>query len=165
MKLYCIISTTDGLSVTPYETIDQAVKEWLNGMEECPAKERLSMEYGAKGAQACLDEAKEMDYEDTEYLWRDGEERVEELDLDFAVSLDEHERKVDRLEGQVQDLREELPSDEHKAILEALDDAKYNGQPGILKHLSATTNAIADEYGYTSPEYAAICAITNAIAQ
>lgn len=165
MKLYCITSTTDGLSVTPYKTLDQAVKDWLNGMEECPAKERLSMEYGANGAQACLDEAKEMDYEDTEYLWRDGEERVEELDLDFAVSLYEHERKADRLECEVQDLKDELPSDEQKAILEAIDSAKYNGQPGILKHLSLTANAISDEYGYTSPEYAAICAITNAIAQ
>jgi hypothetical protein len=83
----------------------------------------------------------------------------------YTSTIAHLERDVDRLEGQVQDLKEQLPSDEHKAILEAIDDAKYNGQPGILKHLSATASAIADEYGYTSPEYAAICAITNAIAQ
>jgi hypothetical protein len=93
-----------------------------------------------------------------------------EADIPWAVNVEDRELQDlryenDRLEMEVIELREELPSDEHKAILEALDDAKYNGQPGILKHLSATTNAIADEYGYTSPEYAAICAITNAIAQ
>lgn len=165
MKIYCIVSTTDGLSVTPYETLDQAAKDWLSGMEECPQKERLSMEYGAKGAQACLDETKLMDYEDTEYLWRDGEERVEELDIDFAVSKDEHERKVDRLEGRLYDLEYELPSNEEKAILKAIDEAKSTGHNGLLKHLSNTAQAVSDEYGYSSKEYEAICAILNSIAQ
>jgi hypothetical protein len=92
-----------------------------------------------------------------------------EAEIPWAMNVGDRELQDlrdenERLESRVVDLMGELPSDEHKAILEAIDDAKYNGQPGILKHLSLIANAIADEYGYTSKEYEAICAITNAIA-
>ena len=99
-----------------------------------------------------------------------------EADISWAVNVEDRElqdlrQENDRLEMEVIELREELPSGDDKAILEAIDDAKWSGSgngtghDSLLKHLSATANAIADEYGYTSPEYAAICAITNAIAK
>ena len=71
----------------------------------------------------------------------------------------------ERLENKVVEMLEEMPTGDDKAILEAIDEAKWTGNSGLLKHLSNTAQAVSDEYGYTSREYEAICAILNAIAQ
>ena len=96
---------------------------------------------------------KEISIEFHETKYADAEFSEE---LEWALNKSDHEA--------------ELPSDEDKAILEAVDDAKWSGNGngtghiGLIKHLSAACQSVADEYGYTSPEYTAICAITNAIA-
>jgi hypothetical protein len=141
MKLYYITSSTEGLATTFYEI------------------------YESNGAQAVLDMTKEMHYTDADYLWDEGEQRIEEVDIPWAVSSDEHERKVDRLEGHVQDLGESQPTPEQQDVLDALE-VSYGGNANHYIDCLRPALAYASEhYGYTSPEYAAIDTIINYIAK
>jgi hypothetical protein len=165
MKLYCIISTCEGLDVSHYETLDEAVRDWLEGLNEGRIATSLKELYESNGAQAVLDMTKEMDYEDAEYLWNEGEQRIEEVGVPWAVSRDEHERKVDHLEGQVQDLGESQPTQEQQDVLDALE-VSYGGNANHYIDCLRPALAYASEhYGYSSPEYTAIDTIINYIAK
>lgn len=156
MKLYCIISTCEGPEVWHYETLDEAVKQWLEGLNEGRIATSLKELYESNGAQAVLDMTKEMDYEDAEYLWSGGEQRIEEVDIPWAVSRDEHDRKVYQLEGQVQDLSESQPTPQQRDLLDSIE-AGYEGHANRLTDcLSVALSEAADKCGYTSPEYKAI---------
>jgi hypothetical protein len=156
MKLYCIISTNEGLDVWHYETLDEAVKAWLEGLKEGRIATSLKELYESNGAQAVIDMTKEMDFEDAEYLWDEGEQRIEEVDIPWAISHNNHEAKVDRLECDLQDAIEEKATKEQRALLDSIE-AGYEGHANRLTDcLSVALSAAADRCGYSSPEYKAI---------
>jgi len=156
MKLYCIISTCEGLDVWPYETLDEAVKAWLEGLKEGRIATSLKELYESNGAQAVVDMTKEMDFEDAEYLWDGGEQRIEEVDIPWAVSKKEHDHAIDKLECDLQDAVEDKPTPEAKRLLDSIE-AGYEGHANRLTDcLSVALSEAADKCGYTSPEYKAI---------
>jgi hypothetical protein len=156
MKLYCIISTCEGLDVSHYETLDEAVKAWLEGLKEGRIATSLKELYESNGAQAVLDMTKEMDYEDAEYLWDEGERRIEEVDIPWAISHNDHETKVDKLECDLQDAIEDKPTPQQRALLDSIEQG-YEGHANRLTGcLSVALTEAADKFGYTSPEYKAI---------
>ena len=89
---------------------------------------------------------KEIELEFLEY--GEGEHSIE---LPWVMRVSKHE--------------DMMPTDDELTILKAIDEAKWTGHNGLLKHLSNTAQAVSDEYGYSSREYEAICAILNSIAQ
>lgn len=168
MKVYSIISTLDGLDLEHFESLDTAVRAWLDNMSECPQATSLKQLYDMEGAQAVVDMVAEMDYEDTEYLWKEGEERIVVLDIPWGVDLDEHtkiRRKVDRLECDLQDAIESKPTQEQQDVLDALE-VGYGGNANHYIDCLRPALAYASEhYGYSSPEYTAIDTIINYIAK
>lgn len=147
MTLYIVVSTTDGIEAVPYPTLKEAVAAWLENLNPCDAQRDLQRAYDEDGPEAVLEMVKEMDYEQTEYLWNDGEERVEVVDIEWAVSKNEHDRKVERLEDRIYDL--ERDEETYGPILKVLKDNRCS----FATCLNAAAEYAAETYGYASDEY------------
>ena len=156
MKIYLVISTVDGMEAVPYPTLKEAVEAWLENLNPCDAQRDLERAFDEDGPEAVLEMVREMDYEQTEYLWNEGEERVEVVDIEWAVDRNFHNRVTDKLERQVQDLIEEAPSDEERDILEAIERATGYHNHKLHTCLGAALEKASDLCGYSSHEYKAI---------
>jgi hypothetical protein len=165
MKVYSIISTLDGLDVWYYETLDEAVKDWLEGLNAGRIATSFKELYKSNGAQAVLDMTKEMHYTDADYLWNEGEQRITEVDIPWAVSKKEHDERIQAFEEDLQDAIESKPTGEQQNVLDALE-VGYGGNANHYIDCLRPALAYASEhYGYSSPEYTAIDTIINYIAK
>jgi len=164
MKLYCIVSTNEGIDVSLYETIDEAVRDWLDNLNECEIATSLKQLYDMEGAQAVVDMTKEMDHEDTEYLWNEGEERIEEVEVPWALHLQEHLDAIKKASSDMEDLKDELPSTQERELLDALPSGYAGNSDSLVECLAPALVCASDLYGYSSPEYKAVDTLVNFLA-
>ena len=74
-----------------------------------------------------------------------------------------HEKRIDTLEGEIQDLKDEAIDEDQREVLDAIEMVRGEGSAAVVKYLRIAAQAIADDYGLTSIECHSIERIINAI--
>jgi AraC-like DNA-binding protein len=163
MTLYLVVSTTDGIEAAPYPTLKEAVAAWLENLNPCDAQRDLQRAFDEDGPEAVLEMIREMDYEQAEYLWNDGEERVEVVDIEWAVDRSFHDRITGTLEANLQDAVEDAATKQERDLLDSIESGYEGHTNRLVDCLSAALAEASDLCGYSSPEYKTIDNIINYI--
>jgi len=74
------------------------------------------------------------------------------------------EAQVERLERNVSDLKDELPSTQERELLDALPSGYAGNSDSLVECLAPALVCASDLYGYSSPEYKAVDTIVNFLA-